>query len=82
MAKPDGYKYMVVRTSNAKLPQVAAFLQTIWHELAPNLPYRGFLQSDLIEKELRMAQGFKSIAFFKPLLLCYFQRQVYLHKFH
>ncbi|MCF0069674.1 hypothetical protein LZD49_04270 [Dyadobacter sp. CY261] len=68
MAKPDEYKYMVVRTSKDKLPQVAGFLQTAWHKVAPNLPYRGFLQSDLIEKELRMTQGFKSIAFFLAIV--------------
>ncbi|MCE7041332.1 ABC transporter permease [Dyadobacter sp. CY312] len=68
MAKPDEYKYVVVRTSKDKLPQVAAFLQTAWHKVAPNLPYRGFLQSDLIEKELRMTQGFKSIAFFLAIV--------------
>ncbi|WAC09255.1 ABC transporter permease [Dyadobacter pollutisoli] len=64
MAKPGEYKYMVVRTNKGKLSQVAAYLQTAWHKVAPNVPYRGFLQSDLIEKELRMTQGFKSIAFF------------------
>jgi putative ABC transport system permease protein len=64
MAKPDEYKYMVVRANKDKLPQVAAYLRVAWHKVAPNLPYRGFLQSDLIEKELRMTQGFKSIAFF------------------
>ena len=64
LAKPDEYRYMVVRATKDKLPQVAAYLQTAWHKVSPNLPYRGFLQSDLIEKELRMTQGFKSIAFF------------------
>jgi len=68
MAKPDEYKYMVVRASKDKLPEVATFLQTAWHKVAPNLPYRGFLQSDLIEKELRMTQGFKSIAFFLAIV--------------
>lgn len=68
MAKQDDYKYMVVRTTKDKLPQVAAYLQTAWHKTVPNLPYRGFLQSDLIEKELRMTNGFKSIAFFLAIV--------------
>jgi putative ABC transport system permease protein len=68
MAKPDDYKYMVVRIRKDKLPQVVAYLQTAWHKVAPNVPYRGFLQVDLIEKELRMTQAFKSIAFFLAII--------------
>jgi putative ABC transport system permease protein len=68
MAKQDEYKYMVVRTTREKLPQVSAYLQTAWHKVAPNTPYRGFLQSDLVEKELRMTNGFKSIAFFLAIV--------------
>lgn len=68
MAKPDEYKYMVVRANKDKLPLVATYLQAAWHKVAPDLPYRGFLQSDLIEKELRMTQGFKSIAFFLAIV--------------
>ncbi|SDP33249.1 MacB-like core domain-containing protein [Mucilaginibacter sp. OK268] len=64
MAKPADYKFMVVRADENKLIQVNRLLQTAWHQVAPNAPYRGYLQSDLIEKELRMTQGFKSIAFF------------------
>ncbi|MGN8069001.1 FtsX-like permease family protein [Mucilaginibacter sp. 22184] len=64
MAKPADYKFMVVRADENKLIQVTKLLQTAWHQVAPNVPYRGYLQSDLIEKELRMTQGFKSIAFF------------------
>ncbi|SEW52340.1 ABC transporter permease [Chitinophaga arvensicola] len=68
MAKPDEYKFMVVRTDKDKLPQVTKYLQAAWHQLVPNIPYRGYLQSDLIEKEIRMTQAFKSIAFFLAII--------------
>jgi putative ABC transport system permease protein len=64
MARPNEFKFMVVRSDENKLSQVTKYLQTTWHDVAPNIPYRGFLQSDLIEKEIRMTQGFKSISFF------------------
>ncbi|MDN5288482.1 MAG: transporter permease [Mucilaginibacter sp.] len=64
MAKSADYKFMVVRADENKLVQVTRLLQTAWHQVAPTVPYRGYLQSDLIEKEIRMTQGFKSIAFF------------------
>lgn len=68
LAKPDAYKFMVVRTTENSLLQVTKYLQAIWHKVAPNVPYRGYLQSDLIEKEIRMTQGFKSIAFFLAIV--------------
>jgi putative ABC transport system permease protein len=63
MAKLADYKFMVVRADENNLTRVNKLLQTAWHQVAPNTPYRGYLQSDLIEKEIRMTQGFKSIAF-------------------
>lgn len=68
MAKTDTYKYMVVRADKEKLKQVTQYLQATWHNLTPNVPYRGYLQTDLIEKEVRMTQGFKSIAFFLAIV--------------
>lgn len=68
MAKTNAYKYMVVRADKEKLKQVTKYLQATWHNLNPNVPYRGYLQTDLIEKEVRMTQGFKSIAFFLAIV--------------
>ncbi|GLU54379.1 FtsX-like permease family protein [Dyadobacter frigoris] len=68
MARPSEYKFMVVRSNEDKLPQLAKYLQAAWHNISPNEPYRGFLQSDLIEKEIRMTRGFKSISFFLAIV--------------
>ncbi|SKC20758.1 MacB-like core domain-containing protein [Dyadobacter psychrophilus] len=68
LAKPEDYKYVVVRADKDKLPGVTKYLQSTWHKVAPNVPYRAFLQSDLIEKELRMTQAFKSISFFLAIV--------------
>lgn len=68
MATPDEYRFMVVRADKNRLAQVTGSLQAAWHQVLPNVPYRGYLQSDLIEKEIRMTQGFKSIAFFLAIV--------------
>jgi putative ABC transport system permease protein len=68
LAKPDEYKFMVVRTDKDQLSQVTKYLQEAWHKVVPNVPYRGYLQSDLIEKEIRMTQSFRSIAFFLAIV--------------
>lgn len=68
LAKQDEYKYLVVRADKDKLSQVTDYLRKTWHKVAPNAPYRAFLQSDLIEKELRMTQAFQSISFFLAIV--------------
>ncbi|MCF0041550.1 ABC transporter permease [Dyadobacter fanqingshengii] len=68
LARPDDYKYVVVRADREKLSKVTKYLQETWHKVASNVPYRAFLQSDLIEKELRMTQAFKSISFFLAIV--------------
>jgi len=68
LAKPEEYQYVVVRADRDKLSQVANYLQGTWHKVAPNVPYHAFLQSDLIEKELRMTQAFKTISFFLAIV--------------
>ncbi|WP_109700431.1 ABC transporter permease [Chitinophaga deserti] len=68
MAKPEEYRFMVVRTDKEKLPEVTKYLQDTWQQLVPNVPYRGYLQLDLIEKEIRMTLAFQSIAFFLAII--------------
>ncbi|MES2809521.1 MAG: ABC transporter permease [Bacteroidota bacterium] len=68
LAKPANYKLMVVRADEHNLAQITRTLQSTWHQIAPNTPYKGYLQSDLIEKEIRMTQGFKTIAFFLAIV--------------
>ncbi|WP_104381779.1 ABC transporter permease [Sphingobacterium sp. HMA12] len=64
LAPPDNYKSLVIRTDQDKLVTVNKYLQSTWNRLMPNVPYRAYLQSDVIEKEIRMTDAFKSIAFF------------------
>lgn len=68
MAKPEDFKFMVIRADRDKLLQVTKFLKSTWSKLMPNTPYRGYLQSDLIEKEIRMTEAFKAIAFFLAVI--------------
>jgi len=64
MARPDEYKSMVIRADKDKLVAVNRYLQSTWSQLLPNMPYRAYFQSEVIEKEIRMTEAFKSIAFF------------------
>jgi putative ABC transport system permease protein len=68
MAQPDDFKFMVVRADKDRLSKVNGYLQEAWHKVIPNVPFRGYLQSELIEKEIRMTQSFKSIAFFLAVI--------------
>lgn len=63
-ANPDDYKYVTVRVNKTNILPVYKSIQDTWHQILPSKPFNGFLQSELIEKEIYMNEGFKSIAFF------------------
>lgn len=64
LAGEEEYNFIVVRAAPGKLSGVVQSLQTVWKELVPGVPYSGYLQADLIEKERYMNEGFYSVAFF------------------
>jgi hypothetical protein len=68
LAMPDDYRFIVVRADEDELSEVVRRMQVAWRKVATNQPYRGYRQADLMEKELRMTQGFKSVAFFLALV--------------
>jgi putative ABC transport system permease protein len=63
-AKPEDFKYLVARIPQNNLTSVYKTLQDKWHQALPAKPFSGFLQSEVIEKEVYMNEGFKSVAFF------------------
>lgn len=63
-AIPEDFKYLTVRIDERNLLSVYKSLQETWHQVLPAKPFAGFLQNELIEKEIYMNAGFKSIAFF------------------
>jgi len=64
VAKPEEYRYVVVRAGADQLPSLNSYLQASWQQAVPDVPYRSFLQSELVEKERFLNQGFQSVAFF------------------
>ncbi len=68
LAKPGDYKLMVVRAGKNDLTQVHQFLQESWQKLAPGMPYKAFLQSELTAKEKYLNEGFQIVAFFLALV--------------
>jgi ABC-type antimicrobial peptide transport system permease subunit len=47
MAPQDNFKYIVVKTAAGRANVVFDFLQSEWHNVAPDDPWRGFLQDDV-----------------------------------
>jgi ABC-type antimicrobial peptide transport system permease subunit len=68
LAKPEEYKVMVVRAKENTLAEVNRFLQGSWPKVAPGIPFRGFLQSELTAKEKSLNEGFQVVAFFLALV--------------
>ena len=63
-ASTEDFNYLVLRTNKNSLLNVYKSVQDTWHQVLPAKPFAGFLQNELIEKEVYMNAGFKSVAFF------------------
>ncbi|MEO5562622.1 MAG: FtsX-like permease family protein [Chitinophagaceae bacterium] len=64
MAAPADYKYFVARANQQNLMDVQKTIIAAWYKVVPDKPYNGFLQSDVVEKERYMNEGFKAVSFF------------------
>ncbi len=64
LANPENFRYLTVRADKASLPGVYKKMKDTWHRALPGKPFRGFMQNELIEKELYMNEGMKSVSFF------------------
>jgi ABC-type antimicrobial peptide transport system permease subunit len=68
LAKAEDYKVVVVRAEEKNLAEVNQFLQASWTKIAPGLPFKGFLQSELTAKEKYLNEGFQAVAFFLAMV--------------
>jgi ABC-type antimicrobial peptide transport system permease subunit len=66
-APAEAYQYLVLQTNRASLNGVYKEMQDTWHRLLPGKPFNGFLQRELIDKEVYMNAGFESVAYFLAL---------------
>lgn len=64
LAEPDNYKHLVVRTTQDNLLNIEKQVKAAWYQVIPGKPYKGFLQTDVVDKERYMNAGFQSVSFF------------------
>jgi putative ABC transport system permease protein len=64
LGNPENFRYLTVRADKTNLRTVYKAMQDTWHHILPGKPFRGFMQNELIEKELYMNEGIKSVSFF------------------
>ncbi|MBT1709522.1 ABC transporter permease [Fulvivirgaceae bacterium PWU5] len=60
--KDSTYRYFSVKAEQDQLEEVNAYVIAQWKELFPDQPYNGYLQKDVIEKEVRLSDGFKTVS--------------------
>jgi ABC-type antimicrobial peptide transport system permease subunit len=58
----------VIRAEEENLSGVNKYLQVSWQEVAPGMPFKGFLQSELTAKEKYLNDGLKMVAFFMAIV--------------
>ncbi len=69
LANAEHYSFLVIRADEKKLPALSKYIQTVWQKINPNYAFNMFLQTELIEKEVRLNAGFKAIAFFLAIVI-------------
>lgn len=63
-ATEDEFKYMAIRATEENVLQIQNAVKAAWYKVLPGKPYRGFLQSDMVEKERYLNTGFQAVSFF------------------
>jgi ABC-type antimicrobial peptide transport system permease subunit len=60
--KDSTYHYFSVKAAQDHLEEVNAYVIAQWKELFPDQPYTGYLQKEVVEKEVRLSHGFKTVS--------------------
>ncbi|MFI5193131.1 MAG: ABC transporter permease [Chitinophagales bacterium] len=68
-ASDDEFKFMAVRANTGRLLDVQKAVKKAWYKIAPDKPYSGFLQSEVIKKEKYMNEGLQSVSFFLAAII-------------
>jgi len=69
LAPIENYKHVVVRAHENNLLSVEKLVKAAWYQAVPGKPYKGFLQSDVVDKERYMNAGFQSVSFFLAAII-------------
>lgn len=62
VGKDSTYHYFSVKAARDQLDEVNAYVIAQWKELFPDQPYNGYFQREVIEKEIRLSEGFKTVS--------------------
>ncbi|MEJ7586263.1 MAG: ABC transporter permease [Ferruginibacter sp.] len=69
LAATDDYKYLVARINKNNISKAEKAFKDAWYQVAPGKPYKGFLQTDVVDKERYMNIGFQSVSFFLAAII-------------
>ena len=69
LAATSDFKYLVVRANQNNLINAEKAVKATWYQVGAGKPYRGFLQSDVVDKERYMNTGFQSVSFFLAAII-------------
>ena len=68
LAATGEYNYLVFRTNAEDLANVYKSVQKKWRSAVPDVPFSGFLQTEVVEKDKYLNNGFKSVSFFLAIV--------------
>jgi ABC-type lipoprotein release transport system permease subunit len=61
LVKPEGFRYLTVRVRAENLTATNEFLRREWQSIAPDVPYEGFYQDEVMAEAISVSENIKTM---------------------
>ncbi len=68
LAKPEGFRYLTVRVRAENLAAMNEFLRHEWQSVAPDMPYEGFYQDEVMAEAISVSENIKTMFIYISVL--------------
>jgi hypothetical protein len=68
VVKPEGFRYVVARVRAEKLAATNEFLRSEWQRVAPDTPYEGFYQDEVMAEAITVSENIKTMFLYISVL--------------
>lgn len=68
LTQPEQYQYLIARVPGEKLAEANAFLESTWYQVAPDAPYEGMYQDEVMAEAMLINNSIKTVFFYIAFL--------------
>ncbi|MFQ5676016.1 MAG: ABC transporter permease, partial [bacterium] len=60
----ESFRFLIARVQPGKPVQTAEFLRSAWHRIAPDVPYEGFYQDEVLDEAISVSDSIRTMFLF------------------